>query len=205
MTTQFQLVMRTGPNPGTTFSLEGDQLTIGRDSTNTIVINDAEVSRRHARLTLQGGKYLIEDLGSTNGTFVNNIRLSGPHVLKSGELISLGEQITLVFEALSFDPNATMMSQPPRPTMLGAQPAPQPVSRPQPSQPYAGQVPNGPASEPPEPVAANNSKRILIIAAVVIVLLACCCIGFFVFIDQMKLWCSPLTSWLVPLFGGVCP
>jgi predicted component of type VI protein secretion system len=110
MASQFQLIMRSGPTPGAAFTLEGDQLTIGRDSTNEIVINDAEVSRRHSRLTFQGGKYVLEDLGSTNGTFVNGQRLAGPRVLKAGEVVSFGEQIVLVFEAVNIDPGATMVS-----------------------------------------------------------------------------------------------
>src|SRR5688572_1867927 len=110
MASQYQLIMRTGPTPGAAYTLEGDQLMIGRDSTNEIVINDAEISRRHARLTFQGGKYVLEDLGSTNGTFVNGQRLAGPRVLKPGEVVSFGEQIVLVFEATHFDAGATMVS-----------------------------------------------------------------------------------------------
>ena len=56
MTSQYQLIMRSGPTPGAAYMLEGDQITIGRDLTNGIVINDAEISRRHARLTFQGGR-----------------------------------------------------------------------------------------------------------------------------------------------------
>src|SRR5512147_1961443 len=96
---EFQLVMRSGPTPGATFPLEGDQLTIGRDSSNGVAINDAEVSRKHARLTFQGGKFVIEDLGSTNGTFVNGQRLTGPHVLKAGDVVAFGEQIVLMYDA----------------------------------------------------------------------------------------------------------
>jgi len=55
MTAQYQLIMRSGPTPGAAFMLEGDQITIGRDPTNSITINDAEISRRHARLSYQGG------------------------------------------------------------------------------------------------------------------------------------------------------
>ena len=91
MASQYQLIMRTGPTPGAVYTLEGEQLMIGRDSTNEIVINDAEVSRRHAHLTFQGGKYVLEDLGSTNGTFVNGIRLDSPRRLSSGDLIRVGE------------------------------------------------------------------------------------------------------------------
>ena len=72
---QFQFVMRSGPTPGVTFPLEGDQLIIGRDASNSITINDAEISRKHSRLSFQGGKYVLEDLGSTNGTFVNGQRI----------------------------------------------------------------------------------------------------------------------------------
>ncbi|MBV5350513.1 FHA domain-containing protein, partial [bacterium] len=77
--------MRSGPTPGVTFPLEGDQLIIGRDSSNSVAINDAEISRKHSRLSFQGGKYVLEDLGSTNGTFVNGQRLAGPVVLKPGD------------------------------------------------------------------------------------------------------------------------
>ena len=109
--------------------MEGDQLTIGRDSINEIVINDAEISRRHARLTFQGGKYVLEDLGSTNGTFVNGQRLAGPRVLKAGEVVSFGEQIVMVFEATNFDAGATVVS--PRAAVVPSvsRPAPLPLRR----------------------------------------------------------------------------
>src|SRR5512136_1921007 len=141
MAAQFQFVMRSGPTPGATYSLEGDQLVIGRDSSSNIAINDAEVSRKHARLNFQGGKYVIEDLGSTNGTFVNGQRLASAVVLKSGDVVSLGEQIVLMYEALSSDPGATMIShKAPARTAVAAQPAaaraPAPAPAPAP-QPYA--------------------------------------------------------------------
>src|SRR5438093_1962208 len=175
MASQFQLIMRSGPTPGAAFTLEGDQLTIGRDSGNEIVINDAEVSRRHARLTFQGGKYVLEDLGSTNGTFVNGQRLAGPRVLKSGEVVSFGEQIVLVFEAINIDAGATMVS--PRATVVPsisrpvAPPPPPPVD-------YAGSVPASPAPmATTAPTIRNNTA--LIIAAVVVLLSICCCIAVF--------------------------
>src|SRR5512147_2718014 len=142
MASQFQLIMRSGPTPGAAFALEGDQMTIGRDSTNEIVINDAEVSRRHARLTFQGGKYVLEDLGSTNGTFVNGQRLAGPRVLKPGEVVSFGQQIVLIFEATHFDAGATMVS-PRSAAAVPVSPRPVAVPPPPPAQ-YAGSVPASP-------------------------------------------------------------
>ena len=109
----FQLVMRSGPTVGKIFPLEKSELTIGRDTSNDIVINDAEVSRKHARLILQGGGFILEDLGSTNGSFVDGQRLMGPHALRPGELIMLGENISLNFESAGFDPNATVVASAP--------------------------------------------------------------------------------------------
>ena len=170
----FQLVMRTGPTPGKTIDLQGAEIMIGRDTSNTIVINDVEVSRKHARLVAQAGGYLIEDAGSTNGTFVNGQRLMGPHLLSPGELLMFGENVSLVYEAVQYDPDATQISAAiaPPAASQGAyppqeqafeplsppaaqyppEPAPQaPQQAAPPSQPaepvYSGQVPPG----PPEP------------------------------------------------------
>jgi hypothetical protein len=185
--TQHRLVMRSGPTPGKVFDLTEDNLSIGREPSNDISINDAEVSRKHARLFMQGGHYVIEDLGSTNGTFVNGQRLMGPHILKPGEIISFGEQISATYEAVSeVDADATMISgkpAPPPPTAPSPQPSvppppppPPPQAKPSgqqavaPSQPrpvpppaYAGKVPEGPpaaaaaASKPPAEKAAAKS------------------------------------------------
>ncbi len=94
----YQFVMNAGPTPGKEFPLEKDELFIGRDLTNDIVINDAEISRRHARLVSQAGGYVLEDLGSTNGTFVNGQRLASPYILRPGETVTLGEHVTLTYE-----------------------------------------------------------------------------------------------------------
>ncbi len=182
MASQFQLIMRSGPTPGAAFALEGDQMTIGRDSTNEIVINDAEVSRRHARLTFQGGKYVLEDLGSTNGTFVNGQRLSGPRVLKAGEVISFGEQIVLVFESISLDPGATMVS--PRAAAVPASPRPMPP--PPPPAQYAGSVPAGPV---PASTAPQRNNLLPIFIGVGVLLLVCVCVGFFWWVDATYRWC----------------
>jgi predicted component of type VI protein secretion system len=183
---QFQLVMRSGPTPGVTFPLEGDQLTIGRDSTNGVAINDAEVSRRHARLSFQGGKYVLEDLGSTNGTFVNGQRLGGPVVLKPGDVVSFGEQIVLMYDSVSLDPGATMAarrSARPSPVAPAAMaPAPSPV--------YAA-APAAPAGQ------KRNLTPLIIVGA--ILLFVCACAAFFWWVDATYRWCV-----FFPFLSG-CP
>ena len=192
MTSQFQLIMRSGPTPGASFNLEGDQLTIGRDSTNDITINDAEISRRHARLTFQGGKYVLEDLGSTNGTFVNGQRLAGPRVLKAGEVVSFGEQIILVFEVINVDAGATMVS----PRAASAVPSvSRPAAPPPPPAEYAGSVPASPMSVASEPAKKVNLTP-FIIAGVAFFCL-CFCAAVLWYIDVNLLWCN-----FFPFIGG---
>ena len=58
---QLRFVMRSGPAVGKEFPLEAQEISIGRDATNMIVISDAEVSRRHARMELHGSAYVIQD------------------------------------------------------------------------------------------------------------------------------------------------
>jgi len=108
----YQLVMHSGSTPGKTFELTGKDLTIGRDPANDITISDPEVSRKHARLSAQAGDYVLEDLGSTNGTFVNGQRLMGPHILQPGELILFADNASMVYEEIRIDQDATIISDP---------------------------------------------------------------------------------------------
>ena len=205
MASQFQLIMRTGPTPGATFILEGDQLNIGRDSTNEITINDAEVSRRHARLTFQGGKYVLEDLGSTNGTFVNGQRLAGPRVLKAGEVVSFGEQIVLVFEVTTNDPGATMVS----PRAAAVPSVSRPVTPPPPPPAdYVGSVPASPVPSVSTPEPAKRTNILPIIIGVAVLLIICCCIAVFIWVDADPTgsrWCNFPFSIIAQLLGSTCP
>ena len=196
MSVQYKLVMRSGPNPGATYPLDVSQTTLGRDGSNTIPINDAEVSRYHARMTLQGGKIVLEDLGSTNGTSVDGNRISGPHVLKAGEMISLGEDIVFVFDVESFDPDATVVSAAaavPRPSQPAAAPRQEPTPyQSAPPQAYAGQVPADPIPQAPPPASAMPGKRsaLPIVLAVSALIILCSCGAFFWWIDATYRWCT---------------
>lgn len=106
----YRLVMSTGPNPGMIYDLIKAETTVGRDPATDIAISELEVSRKHAVLIAQAGGHLLKDLGSTNGTFVNGQRLMGPHLLRPGETILLGEKVSLVYEAVAEGLGATIKS-----------------------------------------------------------------------------------------------
>ncbi|MCA9881468.1 MAG: TIR domain-containing protein [Anaerolineae bacterium] len=92
------IVVRRGPNLNEMFKLEKDVVTLGRDGANDIVIDDAEVSRFHLRFMRRGRSYGMEDVGSTNGTFVQNRRVDGLMNLTPGTAIRLGDSVIISFE-----------------------------------------------------------------------------------------------------------
>ena len=101
--THATLVIERGGTPGTEFALVADESTIGRwDADNGIFPDvdldafddDAKVSRRHARISRNNGSYFIEDLGSTNGTYVNRGRRLLPgniQILNDGDEVIVGK------------------------------------------------------------------------------------------------------------------
>jgi len=74
-------------------------LTVGRSQNNDLVLNSIYASRRHAWVWRQGDQYIIEDLDSTHGTFVNGQRLAAPQFLKDHDIVIMGEaRLTFVSE-----------------------------------------------------------------------------------------------------------
>ncbi|MDO4851410.1 MAG: DUF3662 and FHA domain-containing protein [Actinomycetota bacterium] len=76
-------------NTGETFNLDGVQVRIGRDRANDIVIRDPNVSRTHAEIVLRDGYWMLNDLGSTNGTFLNDKEIAQVD-LCDGDLLTFG-------------------------------------------------------------------------------------------------------------------
>lgn len=70
-----------------------DGATIGRADTNDIVLKDRFVSSHHARVTVRGDQYFLEDLGSTNGTFCNGVRVRGEVALQDKDRVGIGTTV----------------------------------------------------------------------------------------------------------------
>ncbi len=192
MTDSSRLVMSKGPQPDRTFVLDQDLLTLGRDPGSDIAINDPQVSRQHARITRQGGLMVIEDLGSTNGTFVNGMRLTGPHTLVNGDVIGLGDAVTLTYYGVGIATTEPLAGQP---TVSSAPPSygpPPPTFEPVPPPAHtAAPLPAAP------PVKEKKSNTWLWVGCGCLVLiLACVAVGLFV-------WYAPASFWQALIDLGI--
>ncbi|HNT77231.1 MAG TPA: FHA domain-containing protein [Anaerolineae bacterium] len=119
---QYILTIKEGPKAGEVLILENIEYTLGRTPDNRIVIDELSVSRHHARLQPTLGSFALEDLGSTNGTWVNGEQLARPCVLAPGDIIQLADNVTLEFnfqeeilpEALIPPPDVPVTTETPR-------------------------------------------------------------------------------------------
>lgn len=177
----FRLIVRTGPNPGVVIDLTKEVSMMGRDVTNDIVLGDAEVSRQHARITRTPAGFVLEDLGSTNGTFVNGERLAAPRVLNPGDLIGLGENVTLTYESTSPESAATVMGAPV--ARAAAAPPPRAAAAPPPPRPAAAPAGRPPVAQEMEAPAEKSGTRRWIIAGCGCLFLMVACVGLLFFLD----------------------
>lgn len=84
-----ELTIVRGSSTGERFILDIPEVTIGRDPNCEVFLNDRTVSRRHAHLSIQGGRAIIEDLGSLNGTWVDAAIVSSSELF-NGSTIQIG-------------------------------------------------------------------------------------------------------------------
>ncbi|MEA3326109.1 MAG: FHA domain-containing protein [Chloroflexota bacterium] len=208
----YQLTMRSGPTPGKVFPLEQEEVRLGRDLASDISISDPEVSRHHARFFMQDENIFMEDLGSTNGSFLNGQRISNPQQLRQGDVITFGEKIVMVFEKTIYDRDATVVSsQSPRtvqaqfqeaqPVQEAYQPEPEPAVYQQPQ--HLPRIPGESGAQPQmQRSPAKKTSGLpawLIILIIAIVVIAC--------VIAVTLWFMPASWWCAITFDTLegCP
>jgi predicted component of type VI protein secretion system len=202
-----RLVVQRGPEPGTSFLLSEDAVRIGRTADNDIVIGDPELSRQHAELVRQPDGYAIQDLGSTNGTFVNYQRITGLTMLSHGDVIAFGDAITLAY----WDESATASQPVPPPVIREQRPAAAHAARPPQPAPFAEPVVESSPELPPltaeeyEVQSAARRRRIIIGCGVGFLLLICLCLGALFFLDGYQqgqlLYCGGLRPFWQLILG----
>ena len=189
----FRLTIIKGFNKGEMYTLEDEEIIIGRGEENGIVLNIAEVSRTHAVLTKAEEGYTIKDLGSTNGTFVDKKRIGGKYLLKPGDTIMLGDAIYLTYQA-DADPEETVVAPRPdfaeSPDETAVTPKPPAKEKPKATAPRRKKA----VEEKRSPVLAEEEKkgRTWLWAGIgcVVVVFFVIVIGLIAF-DYLDLYCTP--------------
>jgi pSer/pThr/pTyr-binding forkhead associated (FHA) protein len=87
------LVVTAGALKGTSLDLADQQITMGRANDATLVLNDDYASSRHARIFPQDGQWIVEDLGSTNGTYLDRQKVTRPTPVPAGVPIRIGKTV----------------------------------------------------------------------------------------------------------------
>lgn len=146
------LVAREGPLEGQAWVITEEGLRIGRDTDSEIALDDAGISRQHARVILHEGILWVQDAGSRNGVFVNDERLADHRQLQPGDILLVGSQR---FEVGLADP-AEMAGRPP----------PRPAAGPAPAAPAAGARGGSPKGFKAWP---------FVVAVGLVCALVCCC------------------------------
>ena len=204
----YRLTIIKGFNKGEVYPLEADEIIIGRGEENEIVLNIAEVSRTHAILTKAEEGFMIKDLGSTNGTYVDKKKIGGKYLLKPGDTVMLGEAIYMTYQA-DLDPEETLVT--PRPEEI---PGPEvTVVTPKPAE-----VPSEPAP-PTAPRKSRSKEQVLSKSQVteekkgktwlwagigcVVVIFFLIVVGLIAF-DYLNLYCTPPFDTLLN-FLYTCP
>jgi pSer/pThr/pTyr-binding forkhead associated (FHA) protein len=88
-----QLIVTAGGLSGTRIGLTGAPVLIGRANDSTLVLEDDYASTRHARISLQDGMWVVEDLGSTNGTYLGPRKLEAPSPMEVGVQLRIGKTV----------------------------------------------------------------------------------------------------------------
>lgn len=222
---QALLVVERGPVPSLRFPLSEEQATIGRSAGNDLVLADPEVSRRHARIVRRADGYAVEDIGSTNGTFVNNQRISHLTLLQDGDIIDLGDTIRLRFldvgikaatSPVTLSESQDQTQKPPAvwpaPEVYEPSPGPLPIAQPDTSS-WVGDFSE--TNLPPVPAVPVQSRgRGWLIGCGLPIAFMLICAGTFLFLDAFEqgrlLYCGPLGPFFEVLLGPfgyapICP
>jgi hypothetical protein len=200
---QHTLIVNSSPNIGQSYLLSDMVSTLGRSADNTIVLDSTQVSRYHTKITLLPSGAVIEDMGSTNGTFVNGQQIYSQYSLTSGDTIGIADYITFQYVMEDSAGGAVPTPQTGGATKImdgsggyGAAPIP---AAPQirtytPDFQQNSFTPPPPSTYPSvptvEPQAMRKSQTSLYVIITVLVVLICFCVAVAIF-----LWFAPEAFW----------
>ncbi len=180
------LIEVAGPEPGTRYILTQGTTTIGRSLSNEISIDDTRISRHHLKIQRRPGGAVIEDLGSTNQTWVNDEPLTGARRLQSGDIIQLADAVTFRFIVEAYAP--PLGAQPPMAAPIEAEEAMEATE--------AAESSASMATPPPASKPGRSRRYYWGIVILVALILLCLALAAFLWFAPYEFW-----AWLFELFG----
>ena len=213
MTVMYKLIMKSGPEADKIYKLEKDEYVIGRELINDLIINDPEISRRHARLFKKNDQYFLEDLNSTNGTFHSGKRIEKPISLKNEDLITLGKSTVLEFrvEEMGDLPGTVKESEIPEKKQEGTKEikksSTQAELKPEKSSKRERKsIDNTKKSDAPLCIEKlRNTPTWLIVLLIVLLFLIVFCVIPLLIIEWTNQWCNFFGTFFNQIQPGVCP
>jgi hypothetical protein len=198
----YKLIFRSGFLAGREESISSEEIIIGRDPAHPMSIDDVKVSRNHLRIFPENELLILEDLGSTNGTFINGKRVTNPTRLRNGDLVSLGENNVFEVSIVGPEPAMREISYEDASNSQGKPKAAEEIEKSSPPRKQVRKVITG-----NKPVAKFFSTLptwalILFIAIGFFILF---CLIPFVVIEVTDQWCNLFSGFFNAISPGICP
>lgn len=197
-----KIIFQAGVQAGKEIPLPEEELSIGRDLKNMVVLDDVQVSRHHMRIFQKDGNFFVEDLKSTNGTMLNGKTLTKIQKLKNGDLITLGENNVLKVNIPS-QKSAPFVEQ----NDLKAQgkfKRPEAKSTEEPIE-YVEDLPEELSEKKARRSTTGKYPTWAIVAMIVIGFIIIFCIVPTVIIETTNQWCNLFSGLFNAISPGVCP
>jgi predicted component of type VI protein secretion system len=200
-----KLLIRSGVLAGNEKDLKSDLLRIGRDPANDLVVDHIEISRNHTKITRVNDIFMIEDLNSTNGTFLNGRRITKSERLKDGDLISLGENNVFEFSSKK---ESAKTEKPSRPGKQDKKKERKSFFSKKNTEPELKNLVVENAPKEKKNISFQNFSKfptwavILLVALSFIILF---CIVPLIFIEVSNQWCNLFSGFFNAISPGVCP
>ena len=198
-----KIIFRGGAQAGNEFQISDEDITIGRDLGNSIVIDDIQISRNHMRVFRKEDGLFIEDLKSTNGTILNGKALKKTQKLKNGDTVTIGENN--IFEVQA--PGEGSKAKAAKVEKAAAEEQPEKVKAEKPGKFKISKKEKQPKEAPVKEARKIAGKYptwaiILMIALGFIIIF---CVIPFVVIEVSNQWCNIFANFFNAIKPGVCP
>ncbi len=197
-----KLIFQAGVQAGKEFPISDEEVTLGRDPKNGIVIDDVQVSRQHLRIFRQKGEIFVEDLKSTNGTLLNGKPLTKAQKVKNGDLLTIGpSNICEVRTAAVIDEAEEKFNVLPKfgkQIKTGLKKAEEPIE-------YVEDLPDDLHEEKVRRGVTGKLPTWAVVLMIVIGFIIIFCIVPSVILETTNQWCNLFSGFFNAIRPGVCP